>query len=130
MNTSQESKQTIEADTISHHIVQDDKAQEMEEVHFDDPPPTVKDTVGDPVPKAPRNESMAQRARREHQEYIKQRDANPAFVPTRGGFFLHDDRSATSHSLNGRQFVRGRGRSYGPAPSVGYVNLPSSDLHG
>lgn len=56
-------------------------------------------------------ETAAQKARREHQDYLKQRDSNPAFVPNRGGFFLHDDRSSGTAPY-ARPFVRGRGRGF------------------
>ena len=42
-----------------------------------------------------------------HQDYIRQRDSNPAFVPNRGGFFLHDDRTAP----HGNQNFRGTNRT-------------------
>lgn len=55
-------------------------------------------------------EPPAERSRREHLEYLKEKKENPAFVPNRGGFFLHDNR-ATSSGLNGfRAPGRGRGR--------------------
>jgi hypothetical protein len=57
-----------------------------------------------------RQESFAERNRREHQEYLKQRDSNPAFVPNRGGFFLHDNRTLPSGPSNFRFPNRGRGR--------------------
>ena len=57
--------------------------------------------------------SIGERRRIEHEEYKKKRDADPAFVPNRGGFFMHDHRSA-SQSQNGfRPFGRGRGRGRG-----------------
>jgi hypothetical protein len=62
------------------------------------------------VPRAPNRETPLQRSRREHHEYLKQRDANPAFVPNRGGFFLHDDRSSTHPPFWNKQYGRGRGR--------------------
>ncbi|KIV96606.1 hypothetical protein PV10_00448 [Exophiala mesophila] len=77
--------------------------------------PAVPDEA--PVSMPPRHETFAQRSRREHQEYIQQRNANPAFVPTRGGFFLHDDRSGASNG-HARGAARGRGRAYGPAVTV------------
>jgi CASC3/Barentsz eIF4AIII binding len=90
------------------------------ELHFDDPNVDNGQLETEPArptdpqaiaPKAPRNETPAQRSRREHQEYIRQRNSNPAFVPNRGGFFLHDDRSSTAtSSFNGRPGPRGRGR--------------------
>lgn len=92
-----------------------------EELHFDEPNadggqleaesarPTDPQTN---APKAPRNETPAQRSRREHQEYLRQRNSNPAFVPNRGGFFLHDDRSSNAASFNARPAPRGRGRGF------------------
>ena len=44
-----------------------------------------------------------------HQEYIKERDTNPAFVPNRGGFFLHDDRTMPNNNFGSRGYGRGRG---------------------
>lgn len=71
------------------------------------------------VPVAPRHETLAQKARREHQEYLKQRDSNPAFVPNRGGFFLHDDRSTSGPAFWNRPYGRGRGRGFqGAQPEV------------
>ena len=67
------------------------------------------------APKAPRNETLAQRSRREHQEYLRERNTNPAFVPNRGGFFLHDDRSSAASAFSGRPFPRGRGRGFEPS---------------
>ncbi|KPI37302.1 uncharacterized protein AB675_1466 [Cyphellophora attinorum] len=60
-------------------------------------------------PSGPAKQNPAQRARMEHQEYLKQRDSNPAFVPNRGGFFLHDDRASGTAPWS-RPFGRGRGR--------------------
>ncbi len=95
----------------------------FEEVHFNGAgPDNAEATTSEPqasepqtnVPKAPRNETLVERSRREHQEYIRQRDSNPAFVPNRGGFFLHDDRSSATSTFNGRPFLRGRGRGVEP----------------
>lgn len=55
-----------------------------------------------------RQENFADRRRREHEEYKKKRDADPAFIPTRGSFFMHDQRS---HAQDGARLLgRGRGR--------------------
>ena len=62
------------------------------------------------IPKGPKHETPAQRARREHQEYIQERNSNPAFIPNRGGFFLHDDRASNTMTFTGRPYGRGRGR--------------------
>jgi len=94
-------------------------AQQGEEIHFDDLTPSTE-TVAVPqakvaIPKAPRNETTAQRSRREHQEYITQRNTNPAFVPTRGGFFLHDDRTSNPGF---KPAIRGRGRGFNASSSA------------
>ena len=95
----------------------------LEELNFEDPVPdeapsqvdTAKATEPETsVPKAPRNETYAQKARREHQDYIRERSTNPAFVPNRGGFFLHDDRSSMPPAFSAQSFPRGRGRGFDP----------------
>ena len=76
-------------------------------------------------PNAPTSDSIGERRRREHEEYKKKRDADPAFVPNRGGFFMHDHRSAAPGQNGFRPFGRGRGRGRGamngPFLSFGYV---------
>ena len=67
---------------------------------------------------APR-ETYAERNRREHEAYLRERKENPAFVPNRGGFFLHDNRIGSA--ANGfRPPVRGRGRGRGGFPGTGF----------
>lgn len=69
-------------------------------------------------------DNIGERRRREHEEYKKKRDADPAFVPNRGGFFMHDHRSAAPGQNGFRPFGRGRGRGRGatvPFPPSGYV---------
>jgi hypothetical protein len=71
-------------------------------------------TMAVEAPSAPgaasgRQETIAERRRREHEEYKKKRDADPAFIPNRGAFFMHDQRSA--HGQTGfRQFGPRGGR--------------------
>lgn len=60
------------------------------------------------------SDSVGERRRREHEEYKKKRDADPAFVPNRGVFFMHDHRSAAPGQNGFRPFGRGRGRGRGP----------------
>lgn len=65
---------------------------------------------------AGRMETLAERRRREHEEYKKRRDADPAFVPNRGGFFMHDQRSSMTGQNGFRSAARGgRGRGRPPA---------------
>ncbi|KAI9710686.1 MAG: hypothetical protein M1820_002519 [Bogoriella megaspora] len=57
-----------------------------------------------------RQETLAERRRREHEEYRKKRDSDPAFIPNRGNFFMHDHRTESPGQNGFRPFGRGRGR--------------------
>lgn len=59
------------------------------------------------------SESLGEKRRREHEEYKKKQNANPAFVPNRGEFFMHDHRSAAPGQNGFRPFGRGRVRARG-----------------
>ena len=67
-------------------------------------------------------DNLSDKRRQEHEEYKKRRDADPAFVPNRGGFFMHDHRSAAPGQNGFRPFGRGRGRGRG---GNGMPSLPS-----
>jgi hypothetical protein len=55
-------------------------------------------------------ESMVDRRRREHEEYRRKREEDPAFVPNRGAFFMHDHRHSGPAGNGFRPFGRpGRG---------------------
>ena len=63
--------------------------------------------------------SALERQRREHEEYRKKRDSNPAFIPNRGNFFMHDTRgqnNGPAPPIRGAWQGRGRGRV---GPSLG-----------
>lgn len=80
-------------------------------------------------------EAPFERRRREHEEYRKKRDEDPAFVPNRGAFFMHDHRHAGPAANGFRPFGRGalrggRGRGRGGiggpfAPVNKYVIISS-----
>jgi hypothetical protein len=58
----------------------------------------------------------SERRRQEHEEYRRKRDEDPAFVPNRGAFFMHDHRHAGPAANGFRPFGRGggaRGRGRG-----------------
>ncbi|EPE08194.1 hypothetical protein F503_00977 [Ophiostoma piceae UAMH 11346] len=58
----------------------------------------------------PRRESAYEKQRREHDLYKQRRDEDPAFVPNRGAFFMHDHRGAGPSANGFRPFARpGRG---------------------
>lgn len=58
-------------------------------------------------------DTVGEKRRREHEEYKRKRDTDPAFVPNRGGFFMHDHRSAAPGQNGFRPFIKGRGRGRG-----------------
>lgn len=58
-------------------------------------------------------DTTGEKRRREHEEYKRKRDTDPAFVPNRGGFFMHDHRSALPGHNGFRPFLKGRGRGRG-----------------
>ncbi|PGH10934.1 hypothetical protein AJ79_05180 [Helicocarpus griseus UAMH5409] len=98
-----------------------DGAAAVEEIHFDDMKEDL-DNAAVATPKSAndkgqKRETFAEKKRREHEEYIRQRDSNPAFVPTRGGFFLHDKRN-TDSPPNGYR------------PSYNNNNKPKTRPHG
>jgi hypothetical protein len=88
-----------------------DESKDAEAVDFE-----TGHTASDPAPAvgAPRQpETLGERRRREHEEYKKKRDADPAFIPNRGAFFMHDQRSAPAQNGFRAAGMRGRGRGGG-----------------
>ncbi|KAJ5971085.1 uncharacterized protein N7479_001003 [Penicillium vulpinum] len=88
-----------------------DGAGDPAEVHFDDlkeqREPHTGRTPSAP-PTEPNRNNLASRKRRDTDKYVKEREQNPAFVPTRGSFFLHDKRSTD----NGHR-LKSKSRPYG-----------------
>ncbi|KAF2021025.1 hypothetical protein BU24DRAFT_429887 [Aaosphaeria arxii CBS 175.79] len=82
-----------------------DKASSDEVVDFEAASPPAGERPASAGVASNRPETFADRKRREHEEYKKKRDSDPAFIPNRGAFFMHDQR--TSHGQNGF-------RQYGP----------------
>lgn len=64
-------------------------------------------------PTEPKRETLAAKKRREHEKYVKEREQNAAFVPTRGSFFLHDKRTSDAGSNGHRPFNKGKSRPVG-----------------
>jgi hypothetical protein len=115
-----------------------DPNEAVEEVHYDDlqekhqssepvdNPSVIKSSAQMDQPQ----ETPLERRRREHEEYKSKRDADPAFVPNRGAFFMHDHRHAGPAANGFRPFGRGRGRGRagigGPFSPVKYVLMAVS----
>ncbi|KAF1911069.1 CASC3/Barentsz eIF4AIII binding-domain-containing protein [Ampelomyces quisqualis] len=70
-----------------------------------------------------RPETLGERRRREHEEYKKKRDADPAFIPNRGAFFMHDQRSAPAQNGFRGAGMRGRGRGAGVGGPFAPANM-------
>jgi hypothetical protein len=110
-----------------------DKDTSVEGVHYEDlrddvelqePSPAV---VNSSAQMDRPQEGPYERRRREHEEYKKKRDEDPAFVPNRGAFFMHDHRHAGPAANGFRPFGRGRGRGKagigGPYAPMKYAPL-------
>jgi len=69
-----------------------------------------------------KGETLAERRRREHEEYKKKRDSDPTFIPNRGNFFMHDARAPDQRGFTS---YRGRGRGRG-----GFIGGPFSPAAG
>ncbi|PTB47076.1 uncharacterized protein TrAFT101_003484 [Trichoderma asperellum] len=67
------------------------------------------------------------RRRQEHEDYKRRRDEDPAFVPNRGSFFMHDHRHPGPAANGFRPFGRGRGRGGGRG-GVGGPYSPANQL--
>lgn len=96
---------------------QQDEGTNFEEMAESEAPATSQ-AKSEPTGKA---FSTVEQRRREHEEYKKKRDADPAFVPNRGGFFMHDQRNANGYQVGFPPFggkTRGKGRA-GHAATVG-----------
>jgi hypothetical protein len=61
-------------------------------------------------------ETLADKRRKGHEEYKKKRDSDPAFIPTRGAFFMHDQRTSSPGGFRGVGRGRGRGRGAAGVP--------------
>jgi hypothetical protein len=88
------------------------EAMDFEASHRDD------GTVSNPEDKtSSKKETFAEKKRRDHDEYRKKLESDPAFIPTRGAFFMHDQRNSGAGTAC-RGFGRGRGRGGRQGPFV------------
>ncbi|KAK5018395.1 hypothetical protein LTR16_002848, partial [Cryomyces antarcticus] len=78
----------------------------------------IVDAPAGAAPTGPKHETLADRRRREHEEYKKKRDADPTFIPNRGNFFMHDHRSAAPGQNGFRPYGGGGGRGRGGPTSL------------
>lgn len=117
---------TSDMDMMLNGLKISDQDGSIAEVHYEDlqddtglqPSPAIVDSTAQMDRP---QEQPFERRRREHEEYKKKRDADPAFVPNRGAFFMHDHRHAGPAANGFRPFGRGRGRG---RPGIGGPYAP------
>lgn len=122
---------TSDMDLMLNGLKLSDQNGAVEEVNYED----LREDEEEQIPSPAVVNSTAQmdrpqelpheRRRREHEEYKKKRDADPAFVPNRGAFFMHDHRHSGPAANGFRPFGRGRGRG---RPGIGGPFAPSNQM--
>ncbi|KAF5021198.1 hypothetical protein F66182_6787 [Fusarium sp. NRRL 66182] len=125
-------KSVTDTDMMLHGLSITDQSPPVQEMHFDEvtvpspakspAAPIVVSSASARPPAAPAN-----RRRQEHEDYKRRRDEDPAFVPNRGAFFMHDHRHAGPAANGFRPFGRGRGR--GGRGGIGGPFAPINQLH-
>lgn len=118
-------KTTAETDAMLNGLSLEGGAQDEDVIQFEDSAGTVaavdsKTDIIAPVPlqAEKKRETLAERRSREHEEYNQKREIDPAFVPNRGGFFMHDQRNSNFGTSGQPPLGRGRGRG-GPSAIMG-----------
>ncbi|KAH8178885.1 CASC3/Barentsz eIF4AIII binding domain-containing protein [Sarocladium implicatum] len=127
-------KQVTDTDLMLHGLSISEQPAPPQEMHFDE----VAQPAGRRSPNAPvvvssasavreTSEQPGGRRRQEHEDYKRRRDEDPAFVPNRGSFFMHDHRHPGPAGNGFRPFGRGRGR--GGRGGIGGPYAPMSHIH-
>lgn len=116
-NAGSEDKKVTETEMMLHGLAIEDRAEPPQELHLDDAEVAPAPAKSPSAPMVVSSASATQpsglqdgRRRQEHDDYRKKRDQDPAFVPNRGAFFMHDHRHAGPAANGFRPFGRGRGR--------------------
>lgn len=111
-----ENKPFSDTEMMLHGLSIADNPAPVQEMHFDEVATSPVKASSGPVvvssASAIRQTSTppGNRRRQEHEDYKRRRDEDPAFVPNRGAFFMHDHRHAGPAANGFRPFGRGRGR--------------------
>ncbi|TKA78762.1 hypothetical protein B0A55_04119 [Friedmanniomyces simplex] len=123
-------KATADTEAMMHGLHIDEKAAAQEAINFEamDQETAIVPAVSAPTAPSGSAEQTPLRQRGEH-EYRRKRDADPAFVPNRGNFFMHDTRAHTNGqppvAMRGGFAGRGRGRE---GPNVGGPFSPANQM--
>ncbi|KAM5352231.1 hypothetical protein ACJ41O_004954 [Fusarium nematophilum] len=131
-DSGQDGKTVTDTDIMLHGLSITDQSPPVQEMHFDEvaaPSPVRSPTAPIVVSSASARPqaTAANRRRQEHEDYKRRRDEDPAFVPNRGAFFMHDHRHAGPAANGFRPFGRGRGR--GGRGGIGGPYAPINQLH-
>lgn len=118
-------KPVSDTELMLHGLSITDQTAPPQELHFDDdiilsPPKSPNAPVVVSSASVTRQPSVqpANRRRQEHEDYKRRRDEDPAFVPNRGSFFMHDHRHPGPAANGFRPFGRG-GRGRGGRGGIG-----------
>ncbi|KAG6036036.1 hypothetical protein E4U41_005832 [Claviceps citrina] len=132
--TNGKAKKVSDTEMMLHGLPVDDKAAPLPELQYDQvvssPPKSPSAPVVVSSASAMRQQqpgAQVERRRQEHEDYKRRREEDPAFVPNRGSFFMHDHRHAGPAGNGFRPFGRGRGR--GGRFAVGGPFAPFSHVH-
>ncbi|KAG6112844.1 hypothetical protein E4U14_001910 [Claviceps sp. LM454 group G7] len=125
-------KKISDTEMMLHGLSNQDKAAPTQELHFDEAVPSPPKQSSAPLVVSsasarPPSAAPVERRRQEHEDYKRRREEDPAFVPNRGAFFMHDHRHPGPAGNGFRPFGRGRGR--GGRFGVGGPFAPFSHMH-
>ncbi|OAA45688.1 extensin [Metarhizium rileyi] len=129
-------KQVSDTDLMLHGLSIAEQAVPAQEIQFDEvvvspsKSPSAPVVVSSASAMRQQPDTHVERRRQEHEDYKRRRDQDPAFVPNRGSFFMHDHRHAGPAANGFRPFGRGRGRGGrygvgGPFAPFSHMQQPS-----
>ncbi|KAL7909691.1 CASC3/Barentsz eIF4AIII binding domain-containing protein [Trichoderma velutinum] len=129
------SKSVSDTELMLHGLSIADRPDSAQELQFDEVTPSPPKSPSAPVivssssAMRPQPAQPANRRRQEHEDYKRRRDEDPAFVPNRGSFFMHDHRHPGPAANGFRPFGRGRGRGGGRGGIGGPYAPMNNHLH-
>lgn len=126
-----DSKQVSDTELMLHGLSIADQAPPTQDMHFDEVDPSAsqhqQQQSNGPVVVSSASagrQPPGTRRRQEHEDYKRRRDEDPAFVPNRGAFFMHDHRHPGPSANGFRPFAGARGRGRGGRGGVGGPYAP------
>ncbi|KAI9172458.1 hypothetical protein HJFPF1_01960 [Paramyrothecium foliicola] len=102
-----------DTEIMLHGLSIDGTAEPVQDMQFDEAVASSAKSPSAPIVVSSASavrQAPGERRRQEHEDYKRRRDEDPAFVPNRGSFFMHDHRHAGPAANGFRPYGRGRGR--------------------